>query len=605
MERSEALEQLRALEHGIRIKAVETDFDCIGVDTPEDLERVRDARAETRWRRNLSAARHAPVSPRERTMQDHTAKSSNDGRERPVKYIFVTGGVVSSLGKGLAAASIGALLEGHGYKVALQKFDPYINVDPGTMSPYQHGEVYVTDDGAETDLDLGHYERFTNQVTTRNNNWTTGKIYLSVIQKERRGDYLGRTVQVIPHITNEIKDSIRAVAKDVDVVLVEIGGTVGDIESLPFVEAIRQLRQDVGRENTLYIHLTLVPFIGAAGELKTKPTQHSVRDLRAIGIQPDILLCRTDRFLDQDIKRKIALFCDVDEEAVITAKDVSSIYEVPLVLAAEGLDRIVLNRLHLPQTEARMDAWIDLVDRIKNPSDEITIHVVGKYVGYEDSYKSLNEALYHGGFKHRLRINIRWVEAEALEQPGGEQLLDGANGILVPGGFGDRGTRGMMRAAEVARERGIPFFGICYGFQWAAVEYARHVCGLSQADSTECAPDTPHNIIYKLRDLLGVDDLGGTMRLGSYDCKLTPGSLRPAALRRGRDQRAPSPSLRVQLPVRTGARRQGAADCRTIARRQVRRDRRAALASRGTWRCSSTPSSSRSRCGRTRCSPAS
>ena len=445
--------------------------------------------------------------------------------KRPVKYILVTGGVVSSLGKGLAAASIGALLEGHGYKVALQKFDPYINVDPGTMSPYQHGEVYVTDDGAETDLDLGHYERFTNQTTTRNNNWTTGKIYLSVIQKERRGDYLGRTVQVIPHITNEIKDSIRAVADNVDIVLVEIGGTVGDIESLPFVEAIRQLRQDVGRENTLYIHLTLVPFIGAAGELKTKPTQHSVRDLRAIGIQPDILLCRTDRFLDQDIKRKIALFCDVDEEAVITAKDVSSIYEVPLVLAAEGLDRIVLQRLNLPQTEARMEAWVDLVDRIRNPSDEITIHVVGKYVGYEDSYKSLNEALYHGGFKHRLRVNIRWVEAEALEQPGGEQLLDGAHGILVPGGFGDRGTRGMMRAAEIARERGIPYFGICYGFQWAAVEYARHVCGLADADSTECAPDTPNNVIYKLRDLLGVDDLGGTMRLGSYPCELKAGSM--------------------------------------------------------------------------------
>jgi CTP synthase len=392
------------------------------------------------------------------------------------------------------------------------------------MSPYQHGEVYVTDDGAETDLDLGHYERFTNTTTTRYNNWTTGKIYLSVIQKERRGDYLGRTVQVIPHITNEIKDSIRAVAQGVDIVLVEIGGTVGDIESLPFLEAIRQLRQDVGRDNTLYIHLTLVPFIGAAGELKTKPTQHSVRDLRAIGIQPDILLCRTDRFLDQDLKRKIGLFCDVDEEAVITAKDVSSIYEVPLVLAAEGLDRIVLQRLHLPQTEARMTEWADLVDRIRNPSDEITIHVVGKYVGYEDSYKSLNEALYHGGFKHRLRVNIRWVEAEALEQPGGEQLLDGADGILVPGGFGDRGTRGMMRAAEIARERRIPYFGICYGFQWAAVEYARHVCGIADADSTECAPDTPNNVIYKLRDLLGVDDLGGTMRLGSYACQLKPGS---------------------------------------------------------------------------------
>src|SRR6186713_1055245 len=378
---------------------------------------------------------------------------------RPVKYILVTGGVVSSLGKGLAAASIGALLEGHGYRVALQKFDPYINVDPGTMSPYQHGEVYVTDDGAETDLDLGHYERFTSNVTGRNNNWTTGKIYLSVIQKERRGDYLGRTVQVIPHITNEIKDSIRAVARNVDIVLVEIGGTVGDIESLPFLEAIRQFRQDVGRENTLYVHLTLVPFIGAAGELKTKPTQHSVRDLRAIGIQPDILLCRTDRFLDQDIKRKIALFCDVDEEAVITAKDVSSIYEVPLVLAAEGLDRIVLKYLHLPQTERQMAPWEELVKRIKHPVDELTVHVVGKYVGYEDSYKSLNEALYHGGFQNRVKVNIKWIEAEALEQPGGEQLLDGAHAVLVPGGFGSRGTRGMMKASEYARERGIPFFG--------------------------------------------------------------------------------------------------------------------------------------------------
>jgi CTP synthase len=441
-----------------------------------------------------------------------------------VKYILVTGGVVSSLGKGLAAASIGCLLEGHGYRVALQKFDPYINVDPGTMSPYQHGEVYVTDDGAETDLDLGHYERFTSMVTTRNHNWTTGKIYQSVIQKERRGDYLGRTVQVIPHITNEIKDSIRGVATGVDIVLVEIGGTVGDIESLPFLEAIRQLRQDVGRDNSLYIHLTLVPFIGTAGELKTKPTQHSVRDLRAIGIQPDILLCRTDRFLDQDIKRKIALFCDVEEEAVITAKDVSSIYEVPLVLAGEGLDRIILDRLKLPQTERRMEAWQDLVDRIRNPRDDVTIHVVGKYVGYEDSYKSLNEALYHGGFKHRVRVNIKWIEAEALEQPDGERLLDGADGILVPGGFGDRGTRGMMRAAEIARLRRIPYFGICYGFQWAAVEYARHVCGLSEADSTECAPETPQKIIYKLRDLLGVDDLGGTMRLGSYACQLKPGS---------------------------------------------------------------------------------
>jgi CTP synthase len=441
------------------------------------------------------------------------------------KYIFVTGGVVSSLGKGLAAASIGALLEGHGYTVTLQKFDPYINVDPGTMSPYQHGEVYVTDDGAETDLDLGHYERFTNTLTTRNSNWTTGKIYQSVISKERRGDYLGRTVQVIPHITNEIKDAIHAASRNVDIVLVEIGGTVGDIESLPFLEAIRQFRQDVGRDNTLYIHLTLVPFIGTAGELKTKPTQHSVRDLRSIGIQPDILLCRTDRFLDSEIKRKIALFCDVDEEAVITAKDVATIYEVPLVLAAEGLDRIVLKRLHLPQTERRMQAWEDLVSRIKNPLDEMTIHVVGKYVGYEDSYKSLNEALYHGGFPHRLKVNIKWIEAEALEEPDGPALLDGADGILVPGGFGDRGTRGMMKAAQIARERRIPYFGICYGFQWATVEFARNVAGLPDADSTECAPDTATKLIYKLRDLLGVDDLGGTMRLGSYACELTAGSL--------------------------------------------------------------------------------
>ena len=444
---------------------------------------------------------------------------------RPVKYVFVTGGVVSSLGKGLAAASIGRLLEDHGYKVALQKFDPYINVDPGTMSPYQHGEVYVTDDGAETDLDLGHYERFTSMVATRNSNWTTGKIYLSVIQKERRGDYLGRTVQVIPHITNEIKEAIRLASRDVDVVLVEIGGTVGDIESMPFLEAIRQFRLDVGRENTLYIHLTLVPFIGTAGELKTKPTQHSVRDLRSIGIQPDVLLCRTDRFLDADIKRKIALFCDVPEEAVITAKDVDTIYEVPLVLKAEGLDQIVLKQLGLPLTHARTEAWEELVDRIKHPTDELTIHVVGKYTGYEDSYKSLNEALFHGGFGHRLKVRLNWVEAEALEREGGSALLDGADGILVPGGFGSRGTRGMMKAAEYAREHVVPFFGICYGFQWATVEFARNVCGLDGADSTEVDENAPHKVIYKLRDLLGVDDLGGTMRLGRYECELAKGSI--------------------------------------------------------------------------------
>ena len=447
-----------------------------------------------------------------------------DGRS--VKYIFVTGGVVSSLGKGLAAASIGCLLEGHGYRVTLQKFDPYVNVDPGTMSPYQHGEVYVTADGAETDLDLGHYERFTSTVTTRDHNWTTGKIYLSVIQKERAGDYLGRTVQVIPHVTNEIKNGLRAVSRDVDIVLAEIGGTVGDIESQPYLEAIRQFRRDVGREHTLYIHLTLVPFIATSGELKTKPTQHSVRDLRSIGIQPDLLLCRTDRFLPQDIRSKIALFCDVDERAVITAKDVDSIYEVPLVLGAEGLDRIVLQSLQLPDdTECRVGPWRDLVDRIRKPDGEVAIHVVGKYVGYEDSYKSLTEALAHGGFQHGLKVNVNWVEAEALEMDGGERLLDGAHGILVPGGFGDRGSRGMMEAARIARERRIPYFGICYGFQWAAVEFARNVCGLEDADSTECREDAPHKVIYKLRDLLGVDELGGTMRLGSYPCKLEPGSL--------------------------------------------------------------------------------
>jgi CTP synthase len=446
-------------------------------------------------------------------------------RQRPVKYIFVTGGVVSSLGKGLAAASIGCLLEGHGYKVALQKFDPYINVDPGTMSPYQHGEVYVTDDGAETDLDLGHYERFTDMVATRNHNWTTGKIYLSVIQRERRGDYLGRTVQVIPHITNEIKDSIRAAAQDVDVLLVEIGGTVGDIESLPFLEAIRQLRQDVGREHTLYIHLTLVPFIASAGELKTKPTQHSVRDLRSIGIQPDVLLCRTDRQLDRDMKKKIALFCDVDEEAVITARDVASIYEVPLNLSGEGLDKILLGRLNLPATEARMDDWSDLVDRIRNPIDTVTIHFVGKYVEYEDSYKSINEALFHGGFRHRLKVDLKYIEAEALEQPEGLRQLEDAVGILVAPGFGDRGSRGMLAAAEYARTKRIPYFGICYGFQWAVVEFARNVAGLEGADSTEVTDNAEHKVIYKLRDLLGVDDMGGTMRLGSYACRLAPDSL--------------------------------------------------------------------------------
>jgi CTP synthase len=449
------------------------------------------------------------------------------------KYIFVTGGVVSSLGKGLASASIGCLLEGHGFDIALMKCDPYINVDPGTMSPYQHGEVYVTEDGAETDLDLGHYERFTRYATSKSSNITTGKIYGNVIQKERRGDYLGRTVQVIPHITDEIKSSIRAVAhgngKPHDVVIVEIGGTVGDIESLPFLEAVRQFRQEVGRENAVFVHLALVPYIATAHELKTKPMQHSVRELRAIGIQPDVLLCRTDRYLSPDIKSKLALYCDVPEEAVITAKDVESIYEVPLVLSGEGLDAIILRRLGLESRGRDMGAWEDLVRRIKNPRGEVVIGIVGKYVSFEDSYKSLNEALSHGGFGNDVRVVRRWIEAEDLEKGDVDAKMAGVDGILVPGGFGARGTGGMLAAAEYARRTGTPYFGICYGFQWAVTEYARNVCGLAQASSTEVDPDAEHKIIYKLQDLLGVDDLGGTMRLGSYVCQLQPGS-RAAAI---------------------------------------------------------------------------
>jgi CTP synthase len=440
------------------------------------------------------------------------------------KYIFVTGGVVSSLGKGLASASIGCLLEGHGFKVAMMKCDPYLNVDPGTMSPYQHGEVYVTDDGAETDLDLGHYERFTHCVTSKASNITTGKIYGSVIAKERRGDYLGRTVQVIPHITDEIKASIRAVSRDADVVIVEIGGTVGDIESLPFLEAVRQFRQDAGRDNAIYVHLALVPYIKTAHELKTKPMQHSVRELRAIGIHPHILLCRTDRFLSPDIKAKLALYCDVPEEAVITAKDVDSIYEVPLVLSGEGLDAIVLKSLGLESKGREMGEWERLVDRIRNPGGEVVIGIVGKYVSFEDSYKSLNEALTHGGFANDVRVVRRWVEAEDLEAGNAAAKLAGVDGILVPGGFGTRGTGGMVAAAEYARQTGLPYFGICYGFQWAVTEYARNVCGLPGANSTEVDEAAEHKIIYKLQDLLGVDDLGGTMRLGSYACELAPGS---------------------------------------------------------------------------------
>jgi CTP synthase len=440
------------------------------------------------------------------------------------KYIFVTGGVVSSLGKGLASASIGCLLEGHGFKIAMMKCDPYLNVDPGTMSPYQHGEVYVTEDGAEADLDLGHYERFTHCVTSKESNITTGKIYGSVIAKERRGDYLGRTVQVIPHITDEIKAAIRAVAKDADVVIVEIGGTVGDIESLPFLEAVRQFRQDVGKDNAIFVHLALVPYIATAHELKTKPMQHSVRELRAIGIHPHVLLCRTDRYLSPDIKAKLSLYCDVPEEAVITAKDVDSIYEVPLLLSGEGLDGIVLKSLGLRSSGRGMSAWEDLVRRIKNPKGEVVIGIVGKYVSFEDSYKSLNEALTHGGFGNDVRVVRRWVESEELESGNAESKLAGLDGILVPGGFGARGTGGMVAAAEFARRTRTPYFGICYGFQWAVTEFARNVCGLPAANSTEVEPDAEHKIIYKLQDLLGVEEMGGTMRLGSYPCRLLPGS---------------------------------------------------------------------------------
>jgi CTP synthase len=440
------------------------------------------------------------------------------------KYIFVTGGVVSSLGKGLASASIGCLLEARGLRVSLLKFDPYLNVDPGTMSPFQHGEVFVTDDGAETDLDLGHYERFTHTRMLRDNNCTAGRIYEIIISKERRGDYLGKTVQVIPHVTNEIKAAIKKISHDVEVVIVEVGGTVGDIESLPFLEAVRQMRQEQGRDNVVFVHLTLVPFIHASGELKTKPTQHSVKELREIGIQPDILLCRTDRFLSPELKAKIALFCSVPEEAVITAKDVKNIYEVPLVLAHEGLDTQILRCLKLQPAERDMQPWVELVDRLKNPADEVNIGMVGKYVEYQDSYKSLNEALCHGGVAHNLKVNLVWVEAEGLEGDRWEEQLQDFDAVLVPGGFGKRGILGMLRGIEFARTRKVPYFGICLGMQCAVIEYARNVCGLKGADSTEFGPGTPHRVIYKLRELRGVDELGGTMRLGAWTARLKPGS---------------------------------------------------------------------------------
>jgi CTP synthase len=444
--------------------------------------------------------------------------------KRSPKYIFVTGGVVSSLGKGLAAASIGRILEGRGFKVTMQKLDPYINVDPGTMSPFQHGEVFVTDDGTETDLDLGHYERFTSMTAGKNTNFTTGKIYQSVIEKERRGDYLGATVQVIPHITDEIKECILKVSEDVDIQIVEIGGTVGDIESLPFLEAIRQFRLDVGRNNAAFVHLTLVPWIGTSGELKTKPTQHSVRELRAIGIQPDILLCRCDRPIPQEVKRKIALFCNISEDAVITARDVESIYEVPLALSAEGIDEIIMKLLDLPYRRKSLRDWEDLVRKIQHPVDEVTIGIVGKYVSYEDSYKSLNEALLHGGVASNLKVRLRWVEAEEMVAGKLEQELSRVDGILVPGGFGIRGVAGMIEAIRYAREKKIPFFGICLGLQCAVIECARNLAGLAGADSTEFNESTAYRVIYKLRDLLGVDEMGGTMRLGGYPAELAEGS---------------------------------------------------------------------------------
>ncbi len=440
------------------------------------------------------------------------------------KFIFVTGGVVSSLGKGISAASIACMLESRGLRVTLQKFDPYLIVDPGTMSPFQHGEVFVTDDGAETDLDLGHYERFTHARLTQANNVTSGRIYEQIITRERRGDYLGKTVQVIPHVTNEIKAAIRKVSADVDVVFVEVGGTVGDIESLPFLEAIRQLRHEVGRENAIFIHVTLVPWIAAAHELKTKPTQHSVKELRAIGIQPDMLVCRSERFLAQEVREKIALFCDVAVDAVVTACDVRSVYEVPLMLASQGVDEIVLRLLKLQAGPRELTRWSRMVERLKNPSGTVDIGLVGKYVEYEDSYKSLNEALLHGGLAHDVRVNIHWVEAEELSWPSCVERLRPYDAILVPGGFGKRGVDGMIHAIRYARQYKVPYFGICLGMQTAVIEFARNVCGLADADSTEFEPATPHRVIYKLRELKGVDELGGTMRLGAYPCVLAEGS---------------------------------------------------------------------------------
>lgn len=440
------------------------------------------------------------------------------------KFIFVTGGVLSSLGKGLASASIGCLLESRGFRVTILKLDPYLNVDPGTMSPFQHGEVFVTDDGAETDLDLGHYERFTSAKMSQDNNSTAGRIYMSVIEKERRGDYLGKTIQVIPHVTNEIKAAIKKLSSVAEVVIVEIGGTVGDIESLPFLEAIRQMRVEVGRENSMFVHLTLVPYIETAGELKSKPTQHSVRELRAIGIQPDVILCRTDRFLPKEIKNKIGLFCNVSSEAVITARDVASIYEVPVTLQEEGIDPLIIRQLGLPEAECDLRKWRELVQVIADPVDDVTIGIVGKYIEYEDSYKSLSEALAHGGLPHRLKVHLKWIESEGLVGDRWPEGLRDIDAILVPGGFGTRGVEGMVRAISYARSEKVPYFGICLGMQTAVIEFARNVCSLD-ANSSEFDPSAPHRVIYKLRELLNVEEMGGTMRLGAYPCVLEEGTL--------------------------------------------------------------------------------
>ncbi len=441
------------------------------------------------------------------------------------KFLFITGGVVSSLGKGLAAASIGALMEARGLRVSMQKMDPYINVDPGTMSPFQHGEVFVTDDGAETDLDLGHYERYTSARLTRKSNFTTGQVYDSVIRKERRGDYLGGTVQVIPHITNEIKAKILENAKGVDIAIVEVGGTVGDIESLPFLEAIRQFRTDRGHENVLYIHLTLVPYIATAGELKTKPTQHCVKELREIGIQPDILLCRCDREIPRDMKAKIALFCNVREEAVVTARDVQSIYEVPSAFHEQGLDERIIEFSNIWTKEPDLSAWERIVKRVKQPESETTIAIVGKYVELTESYKSLSEALIHGGIANNCRVLLNYVDSEALERHGIGDTFAGVDGILVPGGFGERGSEGKIAAIRYARENKVPFFGICLGMQMAVVEFARNICGIEDAFSAEFREDAKNPVIHIMEDQKSVKGKGGTMRLGAYPCTLEENTL--------------------------------------------------------------------------------